>query len=252
MTNYAISQRSLYDILDGESNYSVPYYQRAYVWTNDNVGELWSDLMQIYMEDPSKTSDEYLLGSIVVETKNKTTNNSYSIVDGQQRLITLTLLFCAIRESVNGYLLTKKSDVDKAILKNLVDEINDLTSQNNKGIIALNDDNSDRLFQSIQLGEINIDKLNDKLKSCYKSNEKLSDASKKLIGSYKLLLGKVKKLCENCKLESTDAELVKAVDVIDKIILNVRKKNLFVHVNILHDGYSHQVFQSINSKGRLH
>ena len=248
MTNYAINQKSLFDILDGESVYCIPDYQRAYEWKKVQVEELWDDLMHVYMENPSNSADEYLLGPIVVETKSK--ENSYTVVDGQQRLITLTLLFCTIRESIQEYLTVEESETDKVQKKNLIENINEITNHDGKGIITLNDEKSNLIFQSIQLGNTNIKELNEKLKHKHGLNNELNDASKKLIINYKFLLSEVQALCGNCKLESNGAELVKAIYMLNKIILNLRKKNLFVHVNIFNDSYSHQVFQSLNSKGQ--
>lgn len=250
--NFNIKQISLFDLLDGENCYRIPDYQRAYEWKKETVQELWEDLMQNYMDDLSETSDEYLLGPIVVEkdAKMNSENNTdcYFVVDGQQRLITLTLLFCAVRESINEYLTEDVSDVDKEIKKELINDINEITIQNGEGIISLNDDKSNHIFQSIQLGKTNIKKLSEKLKLKYQ--QELNAPSKNLIKNYRILLVETESLCKKCKLESTGTELVKAIGTLKKIIQNIRKKNLFVYVNIFNDEYSHQVFQSLNSKGQ--
>jgi uncharacterized protein with ParB-like and HNH nuclease domain len=55
----------------------VPTFQRSYAWTDDEVRQLWSDLIEGL--DSSQT--EYFLGPMVLKKK----NNHFEIIDGQQR-----------------------------------------------------------------------------------------------------------------------------------------------------------------------
>jgi len=77
-------------------NYSIDYYQREYKWTTKQVQELIEDLTGRFNEDHDDANDReavagyghYFLGSIVISSK----NGHNFIIDGQQRLTTLTLL----------------------------------------------------------------------------------------------------------------------------------------------------------------
>jgi len=60
---------------------SIPAYQRVYCWEEDNVIQLLDDLLD-------NSQEEYRLGSIILNNS----NGRWDIVDGQQRLVTLTLL----------------------------------------------------------------------------------------------------------------------------------------------------------------
>jgi len=74
--------------------YSVPSYQRHYVWTEDNVNALLDDVKDNYMEHGD---DEYFLGSYIIQKrKDRDTND---LLDGQQRITTLFLLFAFLRDS---------------------------------------------------------------------------------------------------------------------------------------------------------
>ena len=80
-----------------EYRFEIPEYQRPYAWTTDETGELLDDLVHAMgnVEDVSDASP-YFLGCIVI-IKNGLQSQA-QIVDGQQRITTLTILFCVLRE----------------------------------------------------------------------------------------------------------------------------------------------------------
>lgn len=68
----------------------VPPYQRAYSWTPEQIEELLRDL-----SDAMRAREgEYFLGTVVL-TKHKA--GQHAVIDGQQRLATVSILICAIR-----------------------------------------------------------------------------------------------------------------------------------------------------------
>lgn len=82
--------KQLADILNGNRVLEVPYYQRSYVWKEDQWSRFLSD-----MEYITSTGKDYFLGSIIL--KQQPTGISpfdrQSIIDGQQRFTTLALFF---------------------------------------------------------------------------------------------------------------------------------------------------------------
>jgi uncharacterized protein with ParB-like and HNH nuclease domain len=74
-----------------DSKLQVPTYQRSYAWTDKNVTQLFKDLGTAIAEGER----EYFLGSIVLIGE---TAVRPSVVDGQQRLATITILLAAIRD----------------------------------------------------------------------------------------------------------------------------------------------------------
>ena len=92
--------RSVAEILKG-SKYTIDYYQRDYKWEEKQLRELIDDLSEQFLEayEPShhreavQTYPFYFLGSIVISEKGA----QRFIVDGQQRLTTLTLLLTYLR-----------------------------------------------------------------------------------------------------------------------------------------------------------
>ncbi len=78
-------------ILKTDFRYKVPPHQRNFSWTLDEVKQLWDDLLEAIQED----RPEYFLGTIVVQEDPD--NKARIIIDGQQRLATLTMILSGIR-----------------------------------------------------------------------------------------------------------------------------------------------------------
>ena len=78
------------------SFYAVPDFQREFVWKKRQIVRLLDD---IYLAFNTGDDDNYFIGSIVVVDD----DNTFSIVDGQQRLTSLYLLFAAIRDRLKFF-----------------------------------------------------------------------------------------------------------------------------------------------------
>jgi uncharacterized protein with ParB-like and HNH nuclease domain len=81
--------------------FNIPSYQRPYAWTTEQAGELFEDLYGFMQASGGKVEDmpPYFLGSIVLIKEEA--NPKSDVVDGQQRLTTLTILLSTIREAVS-------------------------------------------------------------------------------------------------------------------------------------------------------
>lgn len=74
----------------------VPHYQRAYSWTSDKVEQLWIDLLSAIKEKDK----QYFLGSAVFRRGD---GESLYIIDGQQRLATLTVILAVLRDYLEEF-----------------------------------------------------------------------------------------------------------------------------------------------------
>lgn len=72
--------------LMSSSTFEVPLYQREYSWLEDEVSEFWNDLSK------SLEDEAYFLGLVILTDE----LNTKHVVDGQQRILTLTLLAAAL------------------------------------------------------------------------------------------------------------------------------------------------------------
>ncbi|KAA0087065.1 DUF262 domain-containing protein [Mycolicibacterium sp. P9-64] len=110
--------RSVAEILKG-AKYSIDYYQRDYKWEEKQLRELIDDVSDQFLEayqplhqrEAVQSYPFYFLGSIVISEKGA----QRFIVDGQQRLTTLTLLLTYLRELQGGH---NEPNIDELILSN--------------------------------------------------------------------------------------------------------------------------------------
>ena len=74
--------------------FMVPDYQREYVWRVDTEVQQFLDDIQAEYAPDAQTASNYFIGSVIL-VKN---GNQYEVIDGQQRLTTITLTMCAMRD----------------------------------------------------------------------------------------------------------------------------------------------------------
>lgn len=100
-------EQSLAKIFSDDYVFTIPGYQRPYAWGRDQAQELLDDLLSALSAAPVQLSDAapYFLGSIVLVKAEAMPDAT--VVDGQQRLTTLTLLLSAIRAAVSDADLQK-------------------------------------------------------------------------------------------------------------------------------------------------
>lgn len=103
-------------IFSSEFEYVIPSYQRPYAWTVDEASELFDDLKSFY---DSEDEEGYFLGSIVlIKSEDKPLAE---VIDGQQRLTTLTILLAAMacahdeanKDELKGYIVEPGKKVEK-------------------------------------------------------------------------------------------------------------------------------------------
>ena len=97
------SEYPIKKIFNDEFVFTIPLYQRAYSWTTEQSEELYQDLLRATEggDKPADTDDlaPYFLGSIVLI---KGEEPDAQVIDGQQRLTTLTMLLAAIRSLISS------------------------------------------------------------------------------------------------------------------------------------------------------
>jgi len=130
------TEKTLNELFIDGTNYVIPSYQRLYSWeskgksdADSQVNVMWEDLIDHFEQDGD---NHYFIGSMVLIGK----DNAFEVVDGQQRLTTLTLLFVAI----------------KCILENLKDE--QIKEEDREGIRNYINEGAKRRLDSFLFNEI--------------------------------------------------------------------------------------------------
>lgn len=91
--SYFAEQKTIRDLLAASSIYRIPRNQRKYVWNHDNWEDLFLDL-----EFATNNSTNHFIGSIVLlkEIEKIAGLSQYTVIDGQQRLFTITIFLIAL------------------------------------------------------------------------------------------------------------------------------------------------------------
>ncbi|MGN8464805.1 GmrSD restriction endonuclease domain-containing protein [Helicobacter pylori] len=163
-----------------EKQFVIPIYQRLYSWKKEQCEQLWDDIIKTGGNDQI---EGHFIGSIVfVHDGIYTTNyNELLIIDGQQRLTTITLLLTALRnhwsdkrkEIEDHYLINSDKDGDKKFRLILSD------SDKNTLLYLIDKDRrkpsepSSKIAENFELFEEWISENTNKLETIFKGLEKL-------------------------------------------------------------------------------
>ncbi len=175
MAKFNLEHPSLKLLLVNNIRYTIPEYQRPYSWDcagkselNNQLNRMWDDLIEFFNDTKRDPTGEYFFGSMVMISK-KNATETYEVVDGQQRLTSLILLYVAIK-----CFLTKVdteeikcigSPEDIRLLQNAVTEairtVNDVLY--NKEVFGLRTEKKVKIEKS---AEFNYDDVLEKVMEC--------------------------------------------------------------------------------------
>jgi hypothetical protein len=206
-----------------ENLYFVPDFQRDYSWNEEKVKELWSDITKSIDENR-----EHFLGAIVVSNE-----NGLMLIDGQQRIVTLSLLMCVIRD----ILLIKKEEqraqeVSSRYLGSL--DLETLTKKSKLTLNELNNDFYQDNFITPETVDSNELQRNSGKRSTHKSN--------KLIATAYLL---IRKEVESY-ISKLDGDEVKSLLKIEKC---VREKLIIIEIMVNDLASAFLIFETLNDRG---
>lgn len=111
--------QNIRELMGGDMAFDIPEYQRDYSWSESKADDLWQDMLASFYRaregadggdggggggpGAARGDDgQYLLGPLVL-SRDPGLADSYLVIDGQQRLATLTMLFCIARDLIYMY-----------------------------------------------------------------------------------------------------------------------------------------------------
>ena len=216
---------SFRELISNGRIYKVPTYQRDYSWQQDNWEDLWLDIINSH-----DTKESHYMGAIVL--KNTQKDDSFTIIDGQQRIATLSILAIAIIEKIQD-LVNRDIDPDanqvrQSILRRTYLGDKEATSLRYSSKLFLNENNDD-FYQG------NLINLREprSLRSLRRSNQLLWKAFK----YYSTQLEETPEISEDGQLL---AELLTET---------IAQKLLFIQINVEDDVNAYVVFETLNSRG---
>lgn len=82
----------------------VPLFQRPYTWSEKQWRTLWEDVMVFYTSDDANDRATHFMGAVVTMPARSVPVgvSKFLVIDGQQRLTTISLLMCAIRDALGS------------------------------------------------------------------------------------------------------------------------------------------------------
>ncbi len=193
------------------NQFVIPIYQRLYSWGKEQCEQLWDDIIKIGGNDKM---NGHFIGSILYARVDDTHSSPLLIIDGQQRLTTITLLFIALRDHLN--------DEDEFLKKFSCQEIQ------NRYLIN-RDEKGDKKFK-LFLSEPDKDTL---LSLIDKNKRKPSEPSLKIVENFKLFEEWIRKNTD--KLET----IFKGLDKLMIVWIALKKEKDDPQL----------IFESMNSKG---
>lgn len=96
------SNRTYRQLMGNGLRYEIPKFQRDYSWETEQWDDLWFDIMGLMQDEES----EHYMGYLVLQTSN---DKNFSIIDGQQRLTTMSLLVLSVLKCL-GDLVSQNID----------------------------------------------------------------------------------------------------------------------------------------------
>jgi len=214
---------SLQEILGNAKVYTVPKYQRSYSWEAEQWEDLWQDIIEL------KKNEEtiHYLGTIVLKTID---NKSFEVIDGQQRLATLSFIILAcikvLSDFVEKGIDTEKNEERISIYMNNYIGFKEPKALTYKPKVTLNHFDKD-LYNAylIQLKRP-------------QNISRLPDSNKLMLKSFNYFLDKIKSL----NFKSGD----EVVDFIENILLN---KLILIQIVVEDTLSAYTVFETLNARG---
>lgn len=100
-----------------KKHFIIPVYQRNYDWKTENCKQLYDDLVKVIKNNRKS----HFLGSLVSVYEPSGRNTEFLVIDGQQRLTTVSLLFLAMYNLIsNGIIVPEDASLGKHLESSLI------------------------------------------------------------------------------------------------------------------------------------
>ena len=215
------------NIFADQFRFRIPDYQRPYAWTTEETAELFDDLKHATDAVMSENGDveeasPYFLGSIVIIKKGDDLPDS-DVVDGQQRVTTLTILFCVLRD-LASQTSQKRGEM---IHKFICEDSNEFKGTIGKFRLSIRERDKE-FFQS------HVQKMDEVQNFVAQHPRNLSDSEQRIFENTKCLWERVWRLDENQR------------NVLTRFL--VRRCYLVV-VSTSDHGSAYRIFSVLNDRG---
>lgn len=194
---------------------AIPDYQRSYSWGEVEVSELWADLIKA----KTSGSTEYFLGSIVTTRSNDA--GRQLVIDGQQRLATVSLLYAAMRDLLRERSDERADDIERDFLGR-----KDMATRKRLPKLTLNADDNEFYLALIDSS----------------GHQASRDSHKRLRKAYDLLRKRMSELITGLDVDTWQRPLIE----LHTFVLNNAK---IIDVHVPDENRSFVIFETLNDRG---
>ncbi|WP_324672731.1 DUF262 domain-containing HNH endonuclease family protein [Hymenobacter sp. GOD-10R] len=205
----------------------VPAFQRGFSWEKQQIGAFWEDTIAFGKEyQQAPTAATYFLGSIVVTSGEE----DIKILDGQQRLATITMLLCAIRNKARSLQNDKGHNLARDIHRDYITKENE-------------DENEENIIYSLTLGELDGEYFRRTIQSDPPLHVEVQLKSHKLIhDGNKLINDYVGQLIDSLTKEE-------AIKKLSSLKNWCTKGMQMVSIEVSNDEDAYHIFETLNDRG---
>lgn len=219
--------RNIKDILSLDRKYTIPRFQREYAWEKSELSTMYDDIFdQIKLIDNSVSISEYFIGSLVL-VGDDTKDTKFIVVDGQQRITTITIILSVIGEK---FLKLGEQKLAQSIHKYIVgynddgDDYYKLENENPKPFLQLR-------IQSLEKDQ----------------KEPTSDEEKKLLNAYEYFDKELNE--KSLRKKQKHLQDLSYLDILKGVRDQVLKfKTIYITVSEIDTAYT--IFETLNAKGK--
>jgi len=251
---------ALREVLIDNSTYIIPPYQRPYSWDcigksekNNQINVMWDDIYNFFIQQHKSF---YFMGSMVLIPNNEN-ERIFEVIDGQQRLTSLTLLFAAVKCFFNQLKNNKfESEFDIKLIHNEairsiesviynVEFINIVKNVKKLKIAKDSDFDYDLVLENVL--ECNqLPNLKD-LEIKYNLYEK--DEQKKIVLRYYNNIKYFEDKIEECFLTKENKFTVEKFRELDSFIVFLKTKISFIIIKAKDFEFAYRIFETLNNRG---
>ncbi len=224
--HFEAKTKTISDLFEGESKpiLEIPRFQRGYSWAKKHVDAFWKDLVTFSAEKKAGIAEKYFLGPIVVLENEE---NRVEILDGQQRLATITIVFAALRNAAAAI---------------GTEEFNALAEGIHSTYIAKMDAGDFKGF-ALQMGDMDKGFFSDTIQA---RTPKLLKPS---ITSHRLIQGAMKIIASNIGVALAPKSNEEKMTWMRELRNLVRQHLVMTSIPVVNEREAFQIFETLNDRG---
>jgi uncharacterized protein with ParB-like and HNH nuclease domain len=208
--------------------YKVPPFQRDYSWQKENWEDLWQDILALHTD----SNASHYMGALVLQNSRES-NKVFTIIDGQQRLATLSIVAIAVIEKIRQLVLKEvdpeSNQARQEILKRTYLGDKDPRSLRYSSKLFLNEINDD-FYQSNLINNLRPPR---NIRTLKRSNQLLWQ-------SFEYFFGQLEQLQE---VVNNGEKLATFLQV------SIAQQLLFIQINVEDELNAYTVFETLNARG---